>query len=134
MSRICNIHGISESTFYRYQKHFLVPTVDQYWLNQQQSVMTELSEKSVVLAGDGRCDSPGYSAKFCTYTLMDTATEKVVHTCTVDKREVRGKSPNMEREALFRGLVSVTQHISVTEVVTDASTSVKKMLGMYIHV
>ena len=136
MNRICNAHGISESIFYRYQKHLLAPTVDEYWLAQQQSALMQLSGKALVLAGDGCCDSPGKSAKFCTYTLMDTATEMVVQTSTVDKREVGGKSPNMEREALFRSLTAVTQHVTVTEVVTDASTSVKKMLGMqynYMH-
>ena len=85
LNRICNIHGISEATFYRYQKHFLVPVVEQYWLSQQQSVIASLSGKSVVLAGDGRCDSPGNSAKFCSYTLMDTSTEMIVNTTTVDK-------------------------------------------------
>jgi len=42
-----------------------------------------------VLAGDGRCDSPGSSDKFCTYSLMDTATNKILHAETIDKREVQ---------------------------------------------
>ena len=83
----------------------------------------------VVLAGDGRCDSPGQSAKYCSYTLMDTQSNKVLHTVTVDKREVEGKSPNMEREACFRAVKQLSQRISVGEIVTDASTSVKAMLG-----
>ena len=131
-NRILNIHGISESTFYRYQKHFLVPVVDQYWLHQQADMISQLAGKLVILAGDGRCNSPGSSAKYCSYTLMDTETDLVVHTATVDKREVGGKSPNMEREALFRGLRKVIQDISVKEIVTDASASVRKMLGITI--
>ena len=41
----------------------------------------------------------------------------------------------MEREALFRGLTEVTraQDVSVREVVTDASTAVRKMLGNLIN-
>ena len=38
----------------------------------------------------------------------------------------------MEREALFRGLRKVIQDISVKEIVTDASASVRKMLGITI--
>lgn len=57
--------------------------------------------------GYGRCDSPGKCAKHCMYTLMDTDSNLVLHTYTVNKREVGGKSPNMEREALFRGLVNM---------------------------
>ena len=32
----------------------------------------------VVLGGDARCDSPGYSAKFGSYSLMDLNTNKIV--------------------------------------------------------
>ena len=32
----------------------------------------------VVLTGDGRCDSPGHCAKYCTYTIMDSTTGKIV--------------------------------------------------------
>ncbi|KAG0436251.1 hypothetical protein HPB47_018053, partial [Ixodes persulcatus] len=34
----------------------------------------------VHLAGDGRCDSPGYSAKYCTYSFYCNALQKIVHT------------------------------------------------------
>ena len=64
-------------------------------------MISQLSQQSVVLASDGQCDSPGKSGKYCSYTLMDIDTQMVVHTETVDKREVGGSSPNMEREALF---------------------------------
>lgn len=63
--------------------------IDEYWLSQQQEILAKLSGESLVVAGDGRCDSPGTCAKYCSYTLMDTETMMVVHTTTVDKREVR---------------------------------------------
>ena len=42
--------------------------------------MNSLCEKEdgLVLAGDGRCDSPGYSAKFGSYTLMEQQVNRVV--------------------------------------------------------
>jgi len=36
------------------------------------------SHRQLSLAGDGRCDSPGHSALFGTYSLMDTETGKIV--------------------------------------------------------
>ena len=33
--------------------------------------MDTMKEKELILSGDGRCDSPGKSAKFYTYSLMD---------------------------------------------------------------
>ena len=39
------------------------------------------------------------TAQFCTYSLMYTAANKILHAETIDKREVHLQSPNMEREA-----------------------------------
>ena len=95
--------------------------------------MLSYKEQKVKLAGDGRCDSPGSSAKFCTYTLMDIDTDKILHTITVDKREVALQSPNMEREAMKRALDFIAGcDIIVEELVTDASSSVRKTLGMFV--
>ena len=88
-----------------------------------------------MLAGDGRCDSPGSSAKFCTYSLMDTATNKILHAETIDKREVELQSPNMEREGLLRALrfllAKLHDSVIVDEVITDASSAVRTALGMH---
>ena len=43
--------------------------------------------------GDGRNDSPGHCAQYCTYTLMDCECKSIVSTITVDKRETSLKSP-----------------------------------------
>ena len=87
----------------------------------------------MAIAGDGRCDSPGASAKFCTYSMMDIETNKILHMETIDKREVQLQSPNMEREGVVRGISYLHgQDITITELVTDASSSVRKMLGMLI--
>ena len=92
--------------------------------------MQEYSQEEVVVSGDGCCDSPGKSAKICTYTLMETSKNAILHCETVDKREVHNKSPNMEREAVDCALRSLKERVNVVEVTTDLSTSVTKMLGM----
>ena len=48
------------------------------------------------ILGDGRNDSPGHSAQYCTYTVMEHGTDRILALQTVDKREVERKSPNME--------------------------------------
>lgn len=54
---------------------------------------TELLEglrgKAIDLAGDGRCDSPGFSAKYCTYTFHEATTKKIIHMEQVQVGEVR---------------------------------------------
>ena len=83
-----------------------------------------------MLSGDGRCDSPGSSAKFCTYSLMESASGIIMHMEHVDRREVQNKSPNMEREALRRGLQFLAgTSVSVAELTTDASPAIIAMLG-----
>lgn len=63
---------------------------------------------------------------------MDTANNTIIHSVTVDKREVMLQSPNMEREAVCRALTFIHAHdITIDELVTDASASIRKMLGMY---
>ena len=67
-----------------------------------------------MLAGDGKCDSPGSSVKFCTYSFMDTATtNKILHGETIDKQEVHLQSPNMEWEGLLCALHSLLAKLHV---------------------
>ena len=47
----------------------------------------------------------------------------------IDKRQVKLQSPNMENYGLTRSLDFLLKHVTVTEVITDASTSVHKTLG-----
>ena len=91
-----------------------------------------LSLVVILATGDGRNDSPGSSAKYCAYTLMDVDTEQVVHCEIVDKREVALKSPNMERLGLKRSLENLRKSsVTLSELVTDASIVIISMIGKY---
>ena len=41
-------------------------------------MQSEIGGKAVDVAGDARCDSPGHSAQFGMYSLMDVATNKIL--------------------------------------------------------
>jgi len=60
--------------------------------------------------------------------MADTNT--IIQVENVDKREVQNKLPNMERLGLKRALDNLKSKIEVCEVTTDASTSIRSMLGM----
>ena len=47
----------------------------------------------------------------------------------MDKRHVSLVSGNMEVEGLKKSLTKVEEDLNVVELVTDASSSIKKMLG-----
>ena len=85
----------------------------------------------MILAGDGRNDSPGFSAKYCTYTLLDNDTKRVVDLQVVDCRETDFKSTNMEKLGFIRAMDSVMKDRAVKEVVTDANNQIKALLSRF---
>ena len=52
------------------------------------SVENLKSKDEVTLLGDGCCDSPGHSAKYGTYTLMEESSGKVFDTTVVSVTDV----------------------------------------------
>lgn len=49
------------------------------WKDEQSQLLQEVQGRPVTLAGDGRADSPGYCAKFGTYSLLDVEKNKILH-------------------------------------------------------
>ena len=60
---------------------------------------------------------------------MEIDTHYILHTETVDKREVALQSPNMEKEGFVRSLRFLLPKISCKEIITDASTAIRRELG-----
>ena len=73
---------------YRYQNAYMIVPIEDYWEKRQTDILEKTSGRSLLLAGDGRCDSPGFSAKYCTYSLMDTETNLIVHMETLKRSQV----------------------------------------------
>ena len=66
-----NLKFFSHTTFYNIQNKYLFPVVNKAWKEERSSVLDEVKSNGPVnLIGDGRCDSPGHNAKYCTYTMM----------------------------------------------------------------
>lgn len=81
------------------------------------------------LTGDGRNDSPGHCAKYCTYTVVELNSMEILACIVVDKRETKLVSVNMEVDAFKRVLnFLMEEKLNVVEVVTDAHSSVTKWL------
>ena len=121
-----NLQIPSGQSYLNSQKHFITPTVAEFWDRMTSETRSFLAEQDVCLLRDGRSDSPGHSAKYCTYIMMDSRTEVVVDMQIVDKRETKGVSTNMEVFAAEKLLVRLKDKMHKTEFVTDASTTVAK--------
>ena len=71
---------ISESTFYRHQRHYLQPAIRKLWHDEQIQLLQAAgrTNKPLCLEGDGRSDSPGLSAKYGSYSVVDLQTSKTL--------------------------------------------------------
>lgn len=131
--QICNFLNLAvpaETVFCRNQRHFFVPVIMEMWESMKSRIVKELSPyNDLILGGDGRNDSPGFSARYCVYVAMDLVSQMVVDFEVLDQRETGGVATNMEREGMTRILERLMKEIDISEIVTDASTSIMKRIS-----
>ena len=136
LAKFLSLETISESVFYRTQKLYCCPAIQNMWTDVKTAVHSYLSSSGVTVAGDGRNDSPGHTARYSVYTLMEETTKMIVDIEVIDKRETGGKSAAMEKLAMSRLLQRLKGVLTISHVVTDASTSIKALVrdmkGTYI--
>lgn len=68
-----NVASIALSTFHQHQKYYLHPAVSTMWKDFQNNYFDLKTQQgdSLVLGGDGRADTPGHSAKYGSYAMLD---------------------------------------------------------------
>ena len=62
------------------QRVYAYPTIEALWSKQHDQLIAAIRAEGrpVVLAGDGRNDSPGHFAQYLTYSLMDSKSRSIV--------------------------------------------------------
>lgn len=75
-------------TFYYHQRNLLIPSILGYWKSYQKNLFQRLKGSEVVLAGDGRHDSMGHSAKFGTYTIYCCTIGLILHIVIVQVNQI----------------------------------------------
>lgn len=80
--------------------------------------------------GDGRMDSPGHCAQYCSYTFMEYTSKKILCITTMDKRSTDRKSTNLEKACFMKGMQFFKDKgIKVVEVVTDAHVQIASVMS-----
>ena len=71
---------IGKTTFQTIQRDVVMPVVDHSWSMMQDHMLKKIKRDNLLrrLAGKSRCDSPGFSAIYCTYSLMDIETQPIL--------------------------------------------------------
>uniref|UniRef100_A0A8C6TKS8 Transposase n=1 Tax=Neogobius melanostomus TaxID=47308 RepID=A0A8C6TKS8_9GOBI len=121
-----NLKSISEDTYTALRKKCVFPTITKTWINERNAVLTDLASQEVVLCGDGRCDSPGHSAKYCTYTFLDAQSNKVVDFKVVSVTQV-SNSNAMELHGFKEALKTIEEDgVQVSTISTDRHPQIVK--------
>ena len=73
-----NMSMYSLRTFNKLQKCYLVPAIVTTWKAEQTALLASIAGQNLNVGGDGRCDSPGFSAKYGSYSVMDLHKQRVI--------------------------------------------------------
>lgn len=119
----------SKTSFDNLQRNYIVPEVNKYWTTMKQTTQEKLRALDVVAAGDGRMDSPGHSAQYCTYTMMNQADKDIIAMEIVDKRECLLKATLLEATGFKKAMTDLdSAGVTVAEVVTDAHPQISSIM------
>ena len=126
MMNIANVKFFSHTTYDRLQRSLLFPTINKVYKSTRDTIIRRITlQNEVNLIGDGRCDSPGYNAKYGTYTLMESDTDEIIDFHVVHV-SVAGNSARMEKEGLVTLLDKFkSRNIPIKSLTTDRHIQIK---------
>lgn len=127
-AKCLNLNFVSQSTFTRIQTHYVIPSIKELWSQVKEKNWNLFKTEVLVLCGDGRMDSSGFSAKYCLYVMTDHFLDLIVDVEVVDKREAGWTFSLMEKMGCKRILERMFGILNAQELVTDASSMIMKMV------
>ncbi|XP_030221446.1 uncharacterized protein LOC115550493 [Gadus morhua] len=81
-AELLNLQIPKKTTFYSLQSTYLIPVIEYAYRDHHEEMMSNLQLQTVgggiSICGDGRSDSPGFSAKYTTYSFMSNATQEII--------------------------------------------------------
>jgi MFS superfamily sulfate permease-like transporter len=127
MLGMINVAHFSQTVFYRIQKTLLFPTINTFYKRHRNEIVKQCAVREENnFIGDGRSDSPGYSAKYGTYSIMSSDLNKVVDFFVVHV-STAGNSSRREKKGL-EVLLEKIQHIKITTLTTDRHVQIRAFL------
>ncbi|XP_056013504.1 uncharacterized protein LOC130052444 [Ostrea edulis] len=122
------LNFMSKSIFYDIGNKFVLPAIDTFYNEQKDVLHARLKNKQLTVIGDGRCDSPGFCAKYCTYTIMEAVSSAILDFKVIQVTET-GSSSRMELEGFKRSFTSLTDnYIKINTFCSDRHVQIRKYL------
>ena len=82
IKEFCDVLSLSIAKmlfFKKIQKKYLFPVINHFYIKQRNKIVSELKTHTALnIIGDGRCDSPGFSAKYEIYSFMNQQSNKII--------------------------------------------------------
>ncbi|XP_066429207.1 uncharacterized protein [Eleutherodactylus coqui] len=120
--------NISKVSYYKNQVQYLFPTINQQWEEEQRRNFEMLATNPICLVGDSKCSLPGDSTKYCTYTMMDVQSKKII-AFHIEQVWAGVSSSALEKVACKKVLRNLLdQKVCVKMVCTGRRVGIRKMM------
>jgi len=128
---------ISRTRCQAMQDKGIYPIIQEAWFAEKARLLSLVDSRPVILIGDGRCDSPGHSARYGCYSFMLSETNdpqlegKIIEIQMVDLAEQNVKnSQALEPVGLQRGLDQLIHedNVNIRIVATDRHITVGSIM------
>ena len=127
-AEFCGLGFINSNTFYKIQRTLVIPAIHSLYDSCIETAREEARNKDKVVLGDGRFDSPGKSAKYCTYSCQSPSTKKIIATSTIQTISGKGSAP-LELVGFINCLKQLSDNsFSVDTIATDRNKQLAKWL------
>jgi len=79
-AELLNLQIPKKTTFYSLQSTYLIPVIEYAYQDHHKEILKKLQTigGGISICGDGRSDSPGFSAKYTTYSFMSDETKEII--------------------------------------------------------
>uniref|UniRef100_A0A667Y0C1 THAP-type domain-containing protein n=1 Tax=Myripristis murdjan TaxID=586833 RepID=A0A667Y0C1_9TELE len=127
--KFMNMGMVNKNTFFSIQDTYCVDTIKEFWEEKRTEAISRLQGKDVLVLADGRNDSPGHCAQYCSYTTMENDTKEIIHVATIDKRQTSWNSVIMEKQGFIETMDKHTSEIKLVEICTDAHAQIGALMS-----
>ncbi|XP_063292837.1 uncharacterized protein LOC134577858 [Pelobates fuscus] len=125
---IFGIPFISKSLHNLYKKKYLFPIVDLHYKKERKNIVDSLKGQILSLSGDRQFDCPGFGAKYCTYSIMEETTQKIIECYTVQDSETTS-SVAIESKAFTKCMDQLlAEELQIGILVTNRHASIQKLM------
>jgi hypothetical protein len=101
-----NLLFFSRPVYDKIIKYYAGRVICEIWDDHRKKNLELLKTSDIWLSGDGQFDSPGFSAKYCTYSIMDLHTSKIIDFKLVQKGMFQGDLERKACELLLENLTN----------------------------